>query len=137
MFVFGTNSVAACIRGTVYYLTYDRLHRFGGRRITPADAELIPWNSLDHHENITHRDGHIAEIILRFARQWRFQGEFYFTHVVRLVRSTRGRTLRRICASRRAAAALSFAMGGHRRLGDASIVQLLDDNLARMVVSLL
>jgi hypothetical protein len=136
MFVFGTNSVAACIRGTVYYLTYDRLHRFGGRRITPADVELIPWNSLDHHERYGN-DRIAAEIILRFARQWRFQGEFYFTHVVRLVRSTRGRTLRRICASRRTAAALAFAMGGHRRLGDASIVQLLDDNLARMVVSLL
>jgi hypothetical protein len=121
----------------VYYLTYDRPpdHR---QRITPADAERVRWNSLDHHRGIAYGDGRIAtEIVLWFARHWRFRGEFHFSHTVRLVRCTHRETLRRICASRRIAVAVSFAMGGHHRLGNASVVQLLDDNLARMVVSFL
>lgn len=135
-FVYCTNSVAVCMEGAVYHLTHDSIDR--PRHITPADAALIPWSSLDYFAVIEYgADPPPVAFMFSFKRSWRFHCDFHDSHTVRLVRSTHGSSHRRIRAARRAAAILSFAMGGHHRLGSASLVQLLDDNLARMVASFL
>ena len=141
--VLGTHSAAIYMGGRVYYLMYSHWSR-RNTRVTPVDAERVAWDTLEAVHSTAFGDDHIAtEITLRFSREWRFIGELFHTRTVRLVLSTRSQTLRRICAERRLAdqrrieAAMPFAMGCHHRLGNASIVQLLDDNLARMVGSFL
>ncbi len=105
--------------------------------MTPADVRKIKWENLFHIECVEWQAVSRKPSVIRLL-MWMNQGQSwgFMTTYVHLKRAMRNDTMRRLLPVLRETwnnKKVAFLMGTHARLGEQSLVHLLDPSLVQLV----